>query len=354
MVTAGGKDNHNIPGLMSEILAQSWREGPRQNNLSIELISRAASTLLKSGAAGLVWSRLQSAVPQPGIVLLPFRQLYISHTIHAAYYETQSRKAFAYFRSNDIEPVLVKGWAIGRRYPAKGLRPYGDIDLAIRSSDYQKALQLATTPDGRRFNLDLHKGLKNLDSRRFDEFFERTQLVQLGDTMVRIPSDEDLLRIACLHLLRHGGWRPLQFCDVGLLVETRSPEFRWDICVGRSRREINWISTAIGLAHHLVGADIEGYPHAAQARRVPRWMIEQVLKSWETPEPMKNAPLNYGKPMHEYLRQPRGLFSALKRRWPNPIEATYALNGSFNNLPRFPYQLAESLRRATRFLIPPV
>ena len=79
-------------------------------------------------------------------------------------------------------------------------------------------------------------------------------------------------------------------------------------------------------------------------------MIEQVLKSWETPEPTKNAPLSYGKPMREYLRQPRGLLGALKRRWPNPIEATYTLNGSFNNLPRFPYQLAESLRRAARFL----
>src|SRR5205085_395896 len=100
----------------------------------------------------------------------------------------------------------------------------------------------AATPEGEHFNLDLHRELENLDSRRFDEFFERTRLIELGDASVRIPSDEDLLRVVCLHLLRHGGWRPLQLCDVALLLETRSPEFRWDICIGRSRREINWVS----------------------------------------------------------------------------------------------------------------
>jgi hypothetical protein len=300
----------------------------------------------------LVWWRLQSAAPQYGNVLDQFQQAYAYYTIRAAFHEAQARDVFTFFRDHDLEPVLVKGWSIGRHYPAKGLRSYGDIDLCIRESDYQKAVELAATPEGQRFNLDLHKGLKGLDSRKFDEFFDRTQLIDLGGTAVRIPSDEDLLRIVCLHLLRHGGWRPSHFCDVALLLESRSADFDWDICIGNSRREINWISTVIGLAHHLLGADIEGYPFAAEARRIPRWLIAQVLKSWETPEPTSNAPLNYGKPMREYLRQPRGLFGALKRRWPNPIEATYALKGSFNNLPRFPYQLAESLRRAARFLTP--
>jgi hypothetical protein len=309
-----------------------------------------ATLLLKSGAAGLVWWRLQSAAPQYGELLVPFQQAYTYYTIRAGFHEAQARSVFAFFRANDIEPVLVKGWSIGRHYPAKGLRPYGDIDLCIGESTYPKAVELAATPEGQHFNLDLHKELKGLDSRGFDEFFDRTQLIDFSGTAIRIPSDEDLLRIVCLHLLRHGGWRPLHFCDVALLLELRSTDFDWDICIGNSRREINWISTVIGLTHHLLGADIEGYPFAAQARRIPRWLIAQVLKSWETPEPISNAPLNYGKPMREYLRQPRGLFGALKRRWPNPVEATYSVNGSFNNLPRFPYQLAESLRRAARFL----
>lgn len=352
MVGGTHKDIGYNESMMIETLKESWRDFPTSEILSADVISHIATPLLNSGAAGLVWWRLQSVAPRYGDVLAPFQQAYTYYTIRAGFHEAHARSVFAFFRANGIEPVLVKGWSIGRRYPAKGLRPYGDVDLSIRESEYPKAVELAATPEGRRFNIDLHNGLKNLDSRAFDEFFDRTQLINLGDTAVRIPSDEDLLRVVCLHLLRHGGWRPLQFCDVAVLLESRSPEFRWDVCIGDSRREINWISTVIGLAHHLLGADIEGYPFAAEARRIPRWLIAQVLKSWETPEPTSNAPLNYGKPMREYLRQPRGVFGALKRRWPNPIEATYSLKGSFNNLPRFPYQLAESLRRAARFLTP--
>jgi hypothetical protein len=336
--------------MLIETLAGSWRPVPACENYSPEIIPRIAAPLLKSGTAGLVWWRLQSLAPQYGDLLSPFRDVYAYYTIRAALHEARARHAFAFFRGHDIEPVLVKGWSIGRRYPAKGLRPYGDLDLCVRPSDYQKALALTLTPEGCELNIDLHSGLQELDNRAFDEFFARTQLARLGETDVRIPSDEDLLRVVCMHLLRHGGWRPLWFCDVALLLECRPPEFRWEVVTGERRRDINWISTVIGLAHRLLGADVGGYPFAAQARQTPDWLIAQVLKSWEAPEPANNAPLNYGKPMGEYLRRPRGLLGALKRRWPNPIEATYSVNGSFNNLPRFPYQLVESLRRAARFL----
>jgi Uncharacterised nucleotidyltransferase len=342
-----------VGSLMIETLAGSWRAVCGSEHSCPDVLPRIAMPLLKGGTAGLVWRRFQSAAADCADLLAPFQQAYAAYTIRAAFYEAQTRSAFTFLRENGIEPVLVKGWTIGRRYPAKGLRPYGDIDLCIRESDYQRAVELAATPEGRRFSLDLHKGLRGLDRRSFDEFFSRTQLVSLAGTAVRIPSDEDLLRIVCLHLLRHGGWRPLQFCDVALLLETRPAEFRWDVCIGDSRREINWISTVIGLAHHLLGADMAGYPFAAQARHIPRWLIAQVLKSWATPEPTNNAPEKYGKPMRAYLRQPHGLWTALKRRWPNPVEATYSLNGSFNNLPRFPYQCAEGLRRAARFLALP-
>lgn len=350
MNVAASQKHEPVGRLLMEALAGSWRSVPACENYSPEIIPQIAALLLKTGTAGLVWWRLQSAAPQYGEILLPFQQVYAYYTIRAALHEARARSVFTFFRAQEIEPVLVKGWSIGRRYPAKGLRPYGDLDLCVKPADYQRALALTLTPEGGELNIDLHCGLQELDNRAFDEFFERTQLIRLGETAVRIPSDEDLLRIVCMHLLRHGGWRPLWFCDVALLLESRAAEFRWEIVTGNRRRDINWISTVIGLAHHLLGADMEGYPFTAEARRTPDWLIAQVLKSWEMPEPTNNAPLNYGKPMGEYLRQPRGFLGALKRRWPNPIEATYSVKGSFNNLPRFPYQLVESLRRAARFL----
>jgi hypothetical protein len=44
-----------------------------------------------------------------------------------------------------------------------------------------------------------------------------------------------------------------------------------------------------------------------------------------------------------------GAIDALRARWPNSIEATAALRGPLNDLPRLPFQVADGLRRAWRF-----
>jgi hypothetical protein len=74
----------------------------------------------------------------------------------------------------------------------------------------------------------------------WDELFARSQLVPLGDSQIRILGDEDHLRIICLHLLRSGAWRPLWLCDVAVALETLSPDFDWDICLGRDPRQADW------------------------------------------------------------------------------------------------------------------
>jgi hypothetical protein len=38
-------------------------------------------------------------------------------------------------------------------------------------------------------------------------------------------------------------------------------------------------------------------------------------------------------------------------RWPDPISATFNVQGSFNDLPRFPYQLADFILLSMRYLI---
>jgi hypothetical protein len=54
--------------------------------------------------------------------------------------------------------------------------------------------------------------------------------------------------------------------------------------------------------------------------------------------------------MDFYARHPRGLVQALAARWPTPIISTVSVGGSFNRLPRFPYQLGYLLIRSLRFL----
>jgi hypothetical protein len=54
--------------------------------------------------------------------------------------------------------------------------------------------------------------------------------------------------------------------------------------------------------------------------------------------------------MTKYLRHPAGVLKALRKRWPDPIEATIRMNGPFNDLPRLPFQLGYSLSRVAKFI----
>jgi putative nucleotidyltransferase-like protein len=55
-------------------------------------------------------------------------------------------------------------------------------------------------------------------------------------------------------------------------------------------------------------------------------------------------------PAAALLRRPAGLLKALRPRWPNPIQATVSLGGSFNELPRLPFQLGECMKRTSQFV----
>ena len=79
-------------------------------------------------------------------------------------------------------------------------------------------------------------------------------------------------------------------------------------------------------------------------------ILPEVLKQWETPFPARQAPMRYRAPMRKYVLRPRGLWRDLLNRWPNPIEATVRVGGEFNEWPRWPFQLANCVARAGRFL----
>jgi hypothetical protein len=49
--------------------------------------------------------------------------------------------------------------------------------------------------------------------------------VELNGAKIRILGAEDHLRLLCLHLLKHGAWRPLWLCDVAAALESRPSSF---------------------------------------------------------------------------------------------------------------------------------
>jgi len=75
-----------------------------------------------------------------------------------------------------------------------------------------------------------------------------------------------------------------------------------------------------------------------------------VIRNWDAPFPENYPPLSYVPPMATYLHHPAGMLKALRKRWPDPIEATIRLRGPFNEMPRLPFQIGNALWRIVRFL----
>ena len=336
--------------LIASVLSGVWRREVMTSEISEEELVQAAPLLLGSGAGALGWHRVENSKLRLSPAAIELHQAYRHHTLEAARHERDILTVFNLLRSRSIEPMLIKGWSIARVYPGKGMRPYDDTDLMVRSDQYYLAKVMVDEQKSTEFGVDLHLAPEEFGYGTEDELFARSELVKLGDVAIRVPSPEDSLRIVCIHFLRHGAFRPLWLCDVAVLVESRSADFDWERCLGSNKRAADWVACAIGLAHRLLGARIDDTPVKWRAENLPRWLVPAVLKQWERPFARDHGVGRHRAPMANYLRQPSGLFEDIGRRWPNPIEATVYMRGPFNELPRLPFQIGECVTRADRFI----
>ena len=334
--------------LIAEMLSGAWRGDPPPLNISADNLERIGPLLLKSGAAALCWRRLRGSDGAASPIFTELQQVYRLQILQARIDQLKIEQVFELLRCAGIEPILVKGWAIARCYPEKGLRPYGDIDLCVREEQFASAQATLNSPDGRRFSVDLHKGLAKLGGGSMDKLYARSQVLRLGDTDVRVPAEEDHLRVLCFHMLREGAWRPLWLCDIALALETRSAGFDWEHSFAATGRSRKLVLCAIGLAHRLLGAKVDGIPFNVGLEQLPGWAVATVLKEWGSPKPSMTE--RHRAPMATYWRHPGGVLEGLRNRWPNPVEATIAVRGPLNNLPRLPFQIGTELARATSFV----
>jgi len=334
-----------LGGLIADTLTGAWRADPLTAGQSADELAAIASLLAKSGGAALGWRRVRDSELRTSPAALELQQAYRLHTLQSAVHERELHRLASFLRSAGLDPLLGKGWAIARAYPESGLRPYADFDLYVRPGEHAAAEAAFRGPDLPDCSVDLHRGAAELDDRSLDELYRRSQLVALGDTRVRIFGPEDHLRLLCLHMFRHGAWRPLWLCDVALAVEARPPDFDWDYFLSGDPTRTDWTACAIGLAHQLLGARVEDTPVAERAQRLPRWLAPAVLRQWGRGQMPHGARV----PMMHYVREPAGALKALRLRWPNPIEATVHIAGAFNDWPRLPYQLGACVVRAAQF-----
>jgi hypothetical protein len=232
--------------------------------------------------------------------------------------------------------------------------------------------------------------LRKKDCDDWDKLHKRSHLVRLSEwkgprskILVRVLSDEDHLRVLCRHLLRSGAHRPPWLCDVALLVEAIQssvnevqspkskvqspqpnaetqvntgtagvppadfglwtldvgPSFSWNVCLGRSALDANWIGVAVGLAHELLGANISQTPFANT--QLPTWLVAAVLDQWGGKRSGRWA-VGSGQMK---VQSPKSKIQSLYHRWDNPIRATAAVGGRFDDRSRIPYRLLESAMR---------
>ncbi len=339
--------------LVAKVLAGSWRNSYAEAlDISEAELDLVTPLLYDSGTAALGWSRIKNTTLRESPSAQVLHQAYRLQSLQSEVHEQKIFKVFRRLRESGIDAILAKGWATAGLYSARALRPYGDLDICVRPSQVSAAEAALQSSDTRDCWVDLHRHFSEIDERSVDDLFNRSRIVELNGEPIRVLGLEDQLALSCIHLLKHGGWRPLWLCDVGVTIESLPAKFNWDICLGRNATRASWIACAIALSHRLLGADTSNLPLRLHTP-LPSWLVANILQQWESPFAIHQPPMSHPIPMADLLRHPSGLFKGLKQRWPNPILATISVNGRFNNLPRLPYQMANCLFRIAKLVIGP-
>jgi hypothetical protein len=261
------------------------------------------------------------------------------HLIQSKFQEYKIVKTFELFRKHNIEPILIKGWAAARNYPNKEERVFLDTDICVAPHQYEQARKILAGREEQKLLVDLHNGLRHLDTLDWDDLFENTETVKLQETDIRILRPEDHLRVLCVHWLNDGGAYKERLWDIFYAVENRPADFDWNRClevVDKKRRK--WLVCAIGLAHRYLELELKDTPISAEAKLIPKWVIETVEKEWADDNRLKR--------LHDCLTDRKELFQQLKKRFPpNPIQATIETNGEFDDKSRIFYQIGNILFR---------
>lgn len=261
------------------------------------------------------------------------------HIIQYKFQEHKLVNIFDFFRKHQIEPILIKGWAAARNYPMKEERVFLDADICVDPRDYERTLEILENSKEQTSLVDLHRGLRHLDTVEWENLFANTRLVDLEGTSIRLLRPEDHLRVMCVHWLNDGGAFRERLQDIRYAVENRADDFDWDRClnvVDKKRRR--WIICAIGLAHKYAGLEVDDTPIAEEVQDLPRWLIKTVEREWSDDTKLIR--------LQECVWDRKELFRQLKKRFPpNAIQATVEVNGEFDNRPRIFYQIGDILIR---------
>ena len=340
-----GGDTGSAGSLVARILAGSWRSQPPPVDFSAYELESVEDRLMASGSAGLTWNRIKYDPRIAGSdVGSRFADAHRMHILHAGLHDQHLSQVLTALGDAGVRPIVFKGWDSSRLYPDRGMRPFGDIDLLIPPSQLEFA----------RETLRDHGGLTDVDLEHpvemggssLNELFERAVPTEHGGVEVLTLSDEDRLRVLCIHFLKSGGWRPLNLCDIAAVLEGGGVSDA-STCLTTSRAVVSWVGSTIACARDLLGADLGASPWAGGLPPAPRWLTKAIIEAWGHPFPAEWGP---APPLLPPLSDPVGVARNLPQRWPSPVVSTIMTGSPVNRLPRPPFQLAYLARRAARYL----
>ncbi len=170
----------------------------------------------------------------------------------------------------------------------------------MEQEQYQVAYRSLSGPAGGRHQVDLHAGPPE-GRTDWREVWGRSVRLEVEGVGVRTLGAEDHLRLLCLHFLRHGGWRPLWLCNIGAVMESRPPDFDWDLFFEGSARDAGACASAILLARRILGADLTGTPLEAKADDRPRLPLQVVDAASRLVRFALSVPLALGRRVRRHL-----------------------------------------------------
>lgn len=250
--------------------------------------------------------------------------------------QEQEILAFINHVDKSIEYVLIKGWAASLYYDRPFERVSSDIDIAVNPDQYDVFAEWVAES---KMNIDLHKGLRHLDTVDWKVLYSNSILEQIDDVPVRVLRAEDHLRVLAVHWLTDGGAYKQKLLDIYYLIKNRSAEFDWEQSLNVvSEIRKRWILITIGLAHKYFALDIDDLEFSARAREIPQWIFNTLEKEWSSDLRLQ--------PIHRVLDNPRIFLKQLLKRFPpNAIQCAVECEGDFDKGKVYLFQIKSVLNR---------
>jgi hypothetical protein len=259
---------------VADMMAGAWRA--RAGTVRADQIGTIGDRLQNEGLSGLIWNRL-SATARRTPLARQIREHAIANAVAAARLDDILVRVVAAFRTAGIEPIVTKGWAVARYYTSPGIRPYSDLDVAVRPDQAAMARDVLNNFGNGSPSVDLHAGIADLGPSHWNGVFARTRLAILNGVSVRVLAPEDQFRLLVAHLLRHFCHRPLNLVDIAAILESDQIE-NWDACLRGTHTWRRWILAVAALARRLLGVHLP--TQLADAMRAPTWLEDATLWHW--------------------------------------------------------------------------